>query len=45
MPVLFLPELVGLACGLSTEEMMLGWHAVPVNVRLQESLTSQKAPE
>jgi succinate dehydrogenase / fumarate reductase cytochrome b subunit len=34
LPVLFLPELVGLACGLSAEEMRLGWHAVPVNVRL-----------
>ena len=34
LPVLFLPELVGLACGLSTEDMMLSWHAVPVNVRL-----------
>jgi len=34
LPVLFLPELVGLACGLSADQMMLDWHAVPVNLRL-----------
>jgi succinate dehydrogenase / fumarate reductase cytochrome b subunit len=34
MPVLYLPELVGLACGMTPEEMKLDFHAVPVNVRL-----------
>ncbi|MDM8561963.1 CoB--CoM heterodisulfide reductase iron-sulfur subunit B family protein [Candidatus Marithioploca araucensis] len=34
LPVLFLPELVGLACGMSPKEMKLEWHGVPVNVRL-----------
>jgi len=34
LPVLFLPELVGLACGMSPQEMKLDWHAVPVHVRL-----------
>lgn len=34
LPVLFLPELVGLACGMSTEDMKLDWHTVPVQVRL-----------
>ncbi len=34
LPVLFLPELVGLACGMSADEMMLQYHGVPVNVRL-----------
>jgi len=34
LPVLYLPELVGLACGMSAKEMMLDWHTVPVSVRL-----------
>lgn len=34
LPVLFLPELIGLACGMSAGEMKLGFHGVPVNVRL-----------
>ncbi|MCK5716560.1 MAG: CoB--CoM heterodisulfide reductase iron-sulfur subunit B family protein, partial [Thiomargarita sp.] len=34
LPVLFLPELVGLACGMSPKEMKLDWHTVPVQVRL-----------
>jgi succinate dehydrogenase / fumarate reductase cytochrome b subunit len=34
MPVLYLPELVGLACGMSADDMKLDFHAVPVNVRL-----------
>jgi succinate dehydrogenase / fumarate reductase cytochrome b subunit len=34
LPVLFLPELIGLACGMSAAEMKLGFHGVPVNVRL-----------
>lgn len=34
LPVLYLPELVGLACGMSSGDMMLDFHAVPVNVRL-----------
>lgn len=34
LPVLYLPELVGLACGMSAGEMKLNFHAVPVNVRL-----------
>jgi succinate dehydrogenase / fumarate reductase cytochrome b subunit len=34
LPVLFLPELIGLACGMSPEEMKLEYHGVPVNVRL-----------
>ncbi len=34
LPVLYLPELVGLACGMSPEDMKLDFHVVPVNVRL-----------
>jgi succinate dehydrogenase / fumarate reductase cytochrome b subunit len=34
LPVLFLPELVGLACGMSAEDMKLNFHSVPVQVRL-----------
>ena len=34
LPVLFLPELVGLACGMSAEDMKLDYHSVPVQVRL-----------
>jgi succinate dehydrogenase / fumarate reductase cytochrome b subunit len=34
LPVLFLPELIGLACGMSPQEMKLEYHGVPVNVRL-----------
>lgn len=34
LPVLYLPELVGLACGLSSKDMKLDWHSVPVQVRL-----------
>ncbi|HIE01589.1 MAG TPA: heterodisulfide reductase subunit B [Thiotrichaceae bacterium] len=34
LPVLFLPELVGLACGMSSSDMKLDFHSVPVNVRL-----------
>ena len=34
LPVLYLPELVGLACGMSPDEMKLDFHAVPVHVRL-----------
>ena len=34
VPVLFFPELVGLACGMSRERAGLDWHVVPVNVRL-----------
>ncbi|MBL3527963.1 MAG: CoB--CoM heterodisulfide reductase iron-sulfur subunit B family protein [gamma proteobacterium endosymbiont of Lamellibrachia anaximandri] len=34
LPVLFLPELVGLACGMTSEDMMLKYHGVPVNLRL-----------
>lgn len=34
LPVLFLPELVGLACGMSPKDMKLDFHAVPVHVRL-----------
>ncbi|MCK5719537.1 MAG: CoB--CoM heterodisulfide reductase iron-sulfur subunit B family protein [Thiomargarita sp.] len=34
LPVLFLPELVGLACGMTPKDMQLEWHNVPVNVRL-----------
>jgi succinate dehydrogenase / fumarate reductase cytochrome b subunit len=34
VPVLFLPELVGLACGMSAKDMMLEYHAIPVNIRL-----------
>lgn len=34
LPVLFLPELVGLACGMSPKEMKLDYHTVPVHVRL-----------
>ncbi|NEV62163.1 CoB--CoM heterodisulfide reductase iron-sulfur subunit B family protein [Thiorhodococcus minor] len=34
LPVLYLPELVGLACGMSPEDMKLDFHTVPVNVRL-----------
>ncbi len=33
-PVLFLPELVGLACGMTAQDMMLQFHGVPVNIRL-----------
>lgn len=34
LPVLFLPELVGLACGMTPEQMMLSFHGIPVNIRL-----------
>jgi len=34
LPVLFLPELVGLACGMSADDMKLQFHGVPVNIRL-----------
>ena len=34
LPVLFLPELVGLACGMSPDDMMLQFHGVPVSIRL-----------
>jgi succinate dehydrogenase / fumarate reductase cytochrome b subunit len=34
LPVLFLPELVGLACGMTPQDMMLQFHGVPVNIRL-----------
>ncbi len=34
LPVLFLPELVGLACGMTAQDMMLQYHGVPVNIRL-----------
>jgi succinate dehydrogenase / fumarate reductase cytochrome b subunit len=34
MPVLYLPELVGLACGMSSDDMKLDFHTVPVSVRL-----------
>ncbi len=34
LPVLFLPELVGLACGMTAQDMMLQFHGVPVNIRL-----------
>ena len=34
LPVLYLPALVDLACGMSANEMILDWHAVPVSVRL-----------
>ena len=34
LPVLFLPELIGLACGMSASDMKLQFHGVPVNVRL-----------
>ncbi len=34
LPVLYLPELVGLACGMSAQDMKLQFHGVPVNIRL-----------
>ncbi len=34
LPVLFLPELVGLACGMTAQDMKLQFHGVPVNIRL-----------
>ena len=34
LPVLYLPELVGLACGMSCDDVGLGWHTVPLNLRV-----------
>lgn len=35
VPVIFLPQIVGLACGMTGEEVGLDWHVVPINLRIQ----------
>ena len=34
VPVMFLPQIVGLACGMTAEQAGLDWHVVPSSVRL-----------
>jgi len=34
IPTLYLPQIVGLACGMTRRQVGLDWHVVPVNIRL-----------